>query len=72
MRKKPHEKGFTIPVKRKIGTGRYQKAWAKSLTPVNGKIPVRFDSGRRSTWLEGNTIHEPLGFDLRINNNLIY
>jgi hypothetical protein len=65
-RKTPQEKGFIIPVKRKLGTnpGRYQKAWAKSLEPnKQNKISVCFDDGRRSTWSVDITIHEPLGFD---------
>lgn len=60
--KTPQEKGFTIPVKRKIGLGRYQKGWAKSLVPINGKIKIRFDSGRRSSWAAEITEHEPRGF----------
>ena len=50
-KKTPQERGFTLPVKRKLATGRYQKAWAKSLVPdEDEKIPVCFDSGRLSSW----------------------
>lgn len=63
MRKTPSEKGFVIPVKRKLSEGRYQKAYARSLTPKDGKIQVCFDSGKRSTWSEESTIHEPKGFN---------
>lgn len=63
MKKSPQEKGFTIPVKRKIGPGRYQKGFAKSLEPVNGKIAVCYDSGKRSTWSVQVTIHVPEGFE---------
>lgn len=63
MRKTPHEKGFTIPVKRQLGPGRFQKGWARSLEPVNGKIQVCYDSGKRSSWSKEVTIHEPLGFE---------
>lgn len=63
MRKGPYEKGFTIPVKRRIGQGRYQKGFARSLEPdKNGNISVCYDSGKRSTWRAEVTIHEPKGF----------
>lgn len=65
--KTPAERGFSIPVKRRLETGRYQKGWAKSLTPVNGKVLICFDSGKRSAWSADVTIHEPLGFE-PINN----
>jgi hypothetical protein len=63
--KRVHDSGFNIPVKRKIGLGRYQKGWAKSLVPVNGKIKIRFDSGRRSSWAAEVTEHEPRGFNVK-------
>ena len=53
--KSPQEKGYLIPVKRRRAAGIYAKAWAKSLEPVNGKITVCFDSGRRSVWDAENT-----------------
>ena len=65
MRKTPHEKGFIIPVKRRLGPGRYQKAWARSMDPVNGKIQVCYDDGKRSTWSEEVAIYEPLGFNVK-------
>lgn len=62
--KSPQEKGFTIPVKRRAGQpGVYKKGWAKSLTPINGKIRVCFDSGKTSQWDSENTMHEPAGFN---------
>ena len=65
MKKGPHEKGFTIPVKKRIEAGRYRKAWAKSLEPnSNNQIAVCYDSGRRSTWNAESTIHEPAGFEI--------
>ena len=74
--KTPQEKGYTIPVKRRAGRpGVYIKGWAKSLTPVTGKIKVCFDSGKASQWDAENTIHEPRGFipiwriDLETLNN---
>lgn len=67
MRKPPHEKGFVIPVKRRLAKGRYQKAWAKTLKPgTDGRVAVCFDSGCRSSWEKKSVIYEPLGFNPRI------
>ncbi len=64
MRKSPQEKGFIIPVKRRLSNGRYQKGWAKSLEPdERNNIVICYDNGKRSTWSINVTIHEPLGFD---------
>ncbi len=63
MRKSPEEKGYLIPVQRKIAKGKYQKAFAKSLTPnKNGMIRVCYDDGTSSSWTAKNTIHVPQGF----------
>ncbi len=54
--KSPQEKGYLIPVKRPAGRpGVYKKGWAKSLTPINGKIKICFDSGKTSQWDFENT-----------------
>jgi hypothetical protein len=72
MKKKPHEKGYTVPVKRRLSEGRYQKGWVKPPfveEQTDEPITVCYDSGNTSTWLKKNIIHEPLGFNLRINRN---
>jgi len=62
-RKSPHEKGYNIPVKRRLEPGKYAIAYAKTLTPAqDGKIKVCMPSGKLSRWDEKVTIHEPQGF----------
>jgi len=65
--KTPIEKGYSIPVKKQIEKGKYRIAYAKSLTPIKGKIKICYDSGKTSEWDADKTIHEPLGFKKRKN-----
>jgi len=55
-RKTPQERGYTIPVVRKLAPGRYQKAYANPVTTQAGKVRVCFDSGRTSQWPEQDAI----------------
>lgn len=60
------EKGYIIPVKRKLSDGVYKKAHARSLEPnIRGNVKVAFDSGKTSEWSHLVTIHEPAGFITR-------
>jgi len=69
MRKKPQEKDYLIPVKRKINPGVYKSGYVKELKPdKNGNIKVCSPSGKTTTWKFSNTIHEPNGFKERIIN----
>jgi len=64
--KTAQEKGFTIPVKRRIEQGRYVAAYAKTLEPDrNGQIQVCYPEGKRSSWNQKSCIHEPQGFKKR-------
>lgn len=71
QRKSPQELGYNIPVKRRIGDGRYVIAYAKTLDPdKNGNIRVRTPKGTNTTWTAENTIHEPQGFKRKEINNV--
>jgi hypothetical protein len=60
------ERGYSIPVKRRLSAGVFKKAHARSLEPnTRGNIVVAFDSGRTSEWSSEITIHEPAGFKIR-------
>lgn len=60
------ELGYTIPVQRRLETGRYAFAWAKSLTPdKRGQIRVRTSDGQSTSWLGTSAIPVLSGFEIK-------
>ena len=67
-KKLPHEKGYLIPIKRKIATGKYTIGYVKQLiSNPNTTITVCLPSGKTTTWSFSKTIHVPQGFK-RVEN----
>ena len=58
------ELGYSIPVMRKMETGRYAFGYAKSLTPVKGQIKVRTSDLQSTSWLATSVIEVPEGFEI--------
>ena len=60
------ELGYTIPVQRRLETGRYVFAYAKSLKPdKRGQIKVRTSTGQSTNWLGTSVIPVLSGFEIK-------